>query len=196
MGFSKGAALMHDGSIPLTGCFADDEAAFRAAYARFHPIVRRLLLQVTRDEAEAEDLSQEVFVRLLSHRFMTGRPHDVRRWLLRVALNRGLNQLRSTKRRASRERAVGSAAGDGAYDLEAAAHTRQRQQQVRLVLAQLDPRDAKLLTLRHLGSSYAELAELIGVAPGSVGTLLVRAQRRFIKAHHQRFGTDDSGGCP
>jgi DNA-directed RNA polymerase specialized sigma24 family protein len=38
---------------------------------------------------------------------------------------------------------------------------------------------ARLLYLRHLGLSYAELAETLGLAPGSIGKLLARAHKEF-----------------
>ncbi len=35
------------------------------------------------------------------------------------------------------------------------------------------------LILRHSGMSYAEIAAALGVSPGSVGTILARAERDF-----------------
>ena len=48
-----------------------------------------------------------------------------------------------------------------------------------LVLAKMKKRPAKILILRHSGFSYAEIAEAIGIASSSVGTLLARAEREF-----------------
>ena len=53
---------------------------------------------------------------------------------------------------------------------------------VRAALERLDPRDREMLLLREEGFSYRDLAEVVGVAPGSVGTLLARARRRFTEA--------------
>jgi len=47
------------------------------------------------------------------------------------------------------------------------------------VLAHMRPRSAQVLVLRHSGLSYTEVAEAIGAAPGSVGTLLARAEKEF-----------------
>ena len=54
---------------------------------------------------------------------------------------------------------------------------------VRRVLAHLLERQSRLLLLRHAGLSYAEIAEALDVAPGSVGTLLVRAEKAFLAAY-------------
>ena len=159
--------------------------AFRAAFVRHYPAVHRLLLQITRDRHEAEDLSQEVFVALHRQDFDPTREHDVGRWLLRVALNRGLNAVRAHKRRERRESRPDPRES---LDPEETLARRTAQARVRSVLAGLEPRAAKLLTLRQLGMSYAEVAEVIDVNPSSVGTLLARAQRAFAAAYEERFG--------
>jgi RNA polymerase sigma factor (sigma-70 family) len=48
---------------------------------------------------------------------------------------------------------------------------------VREALARLPERQGKLLLLRYAGLSYAEVAATLESAPGSVGTLLARAER-------------------
>jgi RNA polymerase sigma-70 factor (ECF subfamily) len=50
---------------------------------------------------------------------------------------------------------------------------------VRAVLEQLSERDRQLLLMREEGFKYEEIAQVIGVAPASVGTLIARALRRF-----------------
>lgn len=168
--------------VPVDGCFEGHERAFRRAFVRHYAAVRRLLAHVTRGRGEAEDLAQEVFVTLLHHRFEPDREHDLRRWLLRVALNRGLNAIRGVRRREDRERVATSAQ---VYDLEAAVAQREVGQEVRAVLASLEPRAAKLLVLHQLGLSHAEMAEIVDVAPGSIGTLLARAKRAFITSYQR-----------
>jgi RNA polymerase sigma-70 factor (ECF subfamily) len=47
------------------------------------------------------------------------------------------------------------------------------------------------LLLRHAGFTYQEIAAAMEVAPGSVGTLLARAQRRFLSLYSQRKDDDE-----
>ncbi len=171
---------------PPGGSFAADPLAYRAVFVRHYGQVHRLLAQITRDGAEADDLAQEVFVALHRHQFDPTQSHDVRRWLLRVALNRGLNAVRGRERRSTRERF--GLDPEGPPDPESVVAAAASAVRVREVLASLDPRAARLLTLRQLGLSYAELAEVVDVSPGSVGTLLVRAHRAFAAAYAERFG--------
>ncbi len=168
-----------------------DPAAFRAAFERHHPLVFRLSLQLVGDRSLAEDLTQEVFVSLSRQRLPLNDPAATRAWLLRVTLNRGLNMLRASRRRVDRERR--SADEACSEDPESLLERRRAQRRVQEIAATLEPRAAKLLMLRHLGMSYAELAEFVDVAPGSIGTLLVRAQRAFVAAYRERFGDDAAG---
>jgi RNA polymerase sigma factor (sigma-70 family) len=112
------------------------------------------------------------------------RPDDeVAAWLRRVCLNLGSNRLRERRRARERlERAgrlelveIGGERGDPSQAL-----LRQEQQtKVRALLAGLPERQRDCLLLRHSGYSYAEIAATLGLALGSVGVLLARAERAF-----------------
>ena len=52
----------------------------------------------------------------------------------------------------------------------------------RAALESMSPRDREILLMRYSGFSYREIAEAVGVATTSVGTLLARAERRFERA--------------
>jgi RNA polymerase sigma-70 factor (ECF subfamily) len=64
----------------------------------------------------------------------------------------------------------------------------ERRARVRLVLESLKPRDAQLLLLRSNGLAYRELADAVGVAPASIGTLLARAEAEFERRFRARYG--------
>jgi RNA polymerase sigma-70 factor (ECF subfamily) len=49
----------------------------------------------------------------------------------------------------------------------------------------MKPRSAMLLLLRQSGLSYREIASALEIAPGSVGTLLARAEKEFRKKYRQ-----------
>jgi len=63
---------------------------------------------------------------------------------------------------------------------------------VRGALDALSARDRALLLMREEGFSYAEIAEAVDVKATSVGTLLARAQQRFVQIYEPE-GADDQG---
>jgi RNA polymerase sigma-70 factor (ECF subfamily) len=150
--------------------------------------VYRLLYRIVGTREEAEDLAQEAFLRLARQRFPAGREHNVRAWLYKVATNLAYNALRGEARRVRhQEQSAHRGQGALAADLDAAEAAARSDEQaaVRQVLASLPERQSHLLLLRHAGLSYRELAEAIGVAQGSVGTLLARAEAAFEKAYRE-----------
>jgi len=154
---------------------AEFEAAFAEHYARVYGVLFRLL----GDRAQAEDLCVETFWRLWER--APRRQENLGGWLYRVAMRLGYNALRAAHRRERYELQAGHAALELNTPPEPSRLVEQQQEraQVRAVLAGMKERDAQLLILRHSGFTYREIAEALGVAPGSVGTLLARAEEAF-----------------
>ena len=172
-------------SSPLWGSFNE---LFQENWSR----VYRLLFRMTGDHAEAEDLALEVFWRLHDTPPSVSDNLNIKGWLYRVAVNLGYNALRGMHRRSLYEASAGRReldnvrASDPAVEVE---RTHQRQQ-VHQVLAEMKPRSAHILIMRHSGFTYAEIAATVGIRPGSVGTLLARAEYEFQKLYTARFGSD------
>ena len=78
--------------------FVDSEAksavGFDAAYAAYGPMVYRLAMVYLGNSADAEDVMQEAFIRLLYHAPAFADTEHEKRWLLRVAVNLCRNQLK------------------------------------------------------------------------------------------------------
>jgi RNA polymerase sigma-70 factor (ECF subfamily) len=144
----------------------------------------RALGRRTANRDDAEDAAQEAFVRLLD-----ANPSNPRAWLYTVASNLARDRSRRVSRQASLIRAyeVDEVAEDPDVELMQA----ERRRTVQVVLGRLPPRDQRLLLLHHGGASYREIAQALGVAPGSVGSLLTRAHRRFLICYESRHATQD-----
>ncbi|MGH1347257.1 MAG: RNA polymerase sigma factor [Nannocystales bacterium] len=96
----------------------DRPDALAAAFRQYRPLVVRVLARVCAGWAEAEELAQEVFI-TLGEKPLDPHHDDIRAWLLRTAIRRGLNANRGRQRRRSREAAVGpSLAGSPAASAE------------------------------------------------------------------------------
>jgi RNA polymerase sigma-70 factor (ECF subfamily) len=165
-------------SATATGTHA--EADFDALFLAHYDGVYRLLYRIVGTRDEAEDLAQETFLKLSRQRFGPDREHNVRGWLYAVATNLAFNALRGRGRRQRREEMIFRQTSAGAEPDPAAAVVRDDERAtVRRTLAALPERQAQLLMLRHSGLSYREIAEALGMAPGSVGTTLARAEAAF-----------------
>ncbi|MGZ3582503.1 MAG: RNA polymerase sigma factor [Ktedonobacterales bacterium] len=175
-----------------------DMGAFEQLFRRYYEPVRRLLYRTVEDDDLADDLVQETFLALYTHPpQLQGDDEQVRAWLYRVALNRGYNALRS--RRRSQAHLPEMYVADTEIDPEVEALRTEERKRVREALKLLPERQAKLLLLRQEGGlKYAEIAAILEVAPGSVGTLLVRAERAFELAWNQlgvqHASPDKNGG--
>lgn len=156
---------------------------FDSLFLAHYDGVYRLLYRIVGAREDAEDLAQETFLRLARQRFRSDQEHNVRAWLYRVATNLAYNLLRGEARRTQRQDRFTRQATPAAPDPAEAALRGDEQAAVRRALASLAERQAQLLLLRHAGLSYRELAEALGVAPGSVGALLARAEAAFEKAY-------------
>ncbi|MDE2483325.1 MAG: sigma-70 family RNA polymerase sigma factor [bacterium] len=157
------------------------ETFFLSHYPRAVAIAQRIL----GDRAGAEDAAQEAFARFSRRR--TPDAPDASGWLYLAAAHAALNELRSRRRRAQRERTVvrldarGRAALEGDGDPAEMLARSDVRALVGATLARLPQRDASLLALRHGGLSYRDIAESLHVPEAHVGTLLARAQRAFRK---------------
>lgn len=152
------------------------------------PPLHRYCTRLTGDPDVAQDVAQEAFVRLVRDE-VDGPPRALRAWLFRVAGNLIRDHYRVTENRRRLLEANPVEPGgspDPAREME-----RQRTiARVREALGTLSERDRTLLLMREEGFSYAEIAEAVEVKTTSIGTLLARAQQRFVDVYHP----DDNGG--
>ncbi len=167
-------------------------AWFEAAFRRHYPRMVGLLARLTGDRGQAEEIAADVFSKLSRQPGLLRSPEDFTPWIYRVATNAGLDAVRSNSRRRRREEEAGvermrAEAPDNALQGLLRA---ERCARVRVVLGALKPRDAQLLLLRADGLAYREVAEILGVQPGSVGTLLARAEAEFERRFRSRYGDD------
>ena len=157
---------------------ADFEALFNQHWDR----LCRAAAQITGDPDEAEDLALEAFLQY--HNRPPARDENPGGWLYRTVTNLALNALRTRRRREHYEQAA-ALESEPPEDAARLAERRMEQRRVRETLAALPSRTAQLLVPRHTGLSYAEIATALQVAPGSVGTLLARAEKDFEQLYHE-----------
>jgi len=160
---------------------------FDALFQRFYSELFGLVYRALGDRMETEDTLQETFLKLSDDASLQARPDpEVGAWLRRVAINLAFNRLRSAKRARARIERVGrlERSDEEPTDSEMLGPAgllvrHEEQAAVRRALAEVPERQRDCLLLRHSGYSYAEIAMTQGIAIGSVGVLLARAEHAF-----------------
>ena len=153
-----------------------DEEALELAYRLHYPAIVRFLIGFGGGAVDVEDLAQEAFLRL-------GRGSDVpservRFWLIRVARNLALNELRRRRPVASLDAIA--AARDPSRDPEAALLRRDELRSCVDALRDLPEQWRSIVLLRELEEmSYAEIAALLDISIAKVKSDLFRARMRL-----------------
>jgi RNA polymerase sigma-70 factor, ECF subfamily len=172
--------------LPVSAASTTGAADFDGIFRRLYPQLFRYLHRLTGNTDTADDLAQESFIRLLSHPMPED---DARRWLFTVATNLVRDGARTAKTR--QRLLVGAPVGPATGPLQD--EEMERNETIAAVRAALDSmpeRDRILLLMREEGFKYNEIAEAAGVAPGSVGTLIARAARRFAEVYRKAGDPD------
>ncbi len=168
-----------------------DSRALEQLYDRYHVLVYSVALRVVRDEMLAEDIVQEVFLRL----WRRPQAFDPARgrllsWLMSVTRNRAIDEVRRVSRRVRVEDRRPDAADalqstDRLDAPELAATINSERREVRDALATLPPPQRQVLELAYFeGLTQTEIAERTGAPLGTVKTRTRLAMDRL----RQRLG--------
>ena len=157
----------------------DADVRFRTLYGSHFGAISRYVVRLSGEPAHAEDIVQEVFVRLWKELNAAREPANLRAWLFRVASNLVVSRFR-VRTRALRlfvqADSVDAPSAVAATDIEREAAHRQI---VERALRQLPQPMRQCLLLHHEGLTAREISELLGVKSSYVSTLVYRAHERF-----------------
>jgi RNA polymerase sigma-70 factor (ECF subfamily) len=162
-----------------------DRDALRLLYVRYSDNVYGYICSIVRDEQEAEDLTQHVFMKLMTV-IVQYKDHGVpfSGWLLRMARNVALDHLRR-RRPTPTEEVFGP-------DEHADEESRDRARDLHSALASLPDEQREVMVMRHVvGLSPPEIAEQMGRTESSIHGLHHRG-RRALQAELVRLGSSPS----
>jgi RNA polymerase sigma-70 factor (ECF subfamily) len=160
-------------------------SSFESLFYEYWAPIHRLFLQMVVDPAEAEDLTLETFFRLYQRYPNPDEDFNTRGWLQKVATNLALHSIRSFRRREHYELTAGKNALEQAPENQPPEIFARKEEHrfARLVLAQMNPRQAEILVMRYSGLAYKEIATTLNLSSASIGPLLLRAERDFAKRY-------------
>ena len=157
-------------------------------YQTSYTAVVRFLYRKVWDADRAEDLAQEVFMRLFQHR-----PEKPRAWVFAVAANLARDEARAAIRRKKHLTLLTHDPAPAPSRIQMPDEVVEHDEQLAAVqdaLAVLSDRDREVLLLWDAGMSYPEIAQQTGLAVGAVGTTLARARRRLVEDYDRQHARD------
>ncbi len=160
--------------------------ALAGLYERYKRLIYSFVLHMLKDEATAEEITQDVFLRAwdAAGKFQGGRG-KVSSWLLAIAHNRAIDELRSRRARGAQvtssydlatpgeqEQAI-QAAGSAADDPEQVTLDAMQRQRVLAALTDLPPDQQRVISLAYYGGyTHREIADRLHEPLGTVKTRL------------------------
>jgi RNA polymerase sigma-70 factor (ECF subfamily) len=169
---------------------ATENISFDEAFTQYHRTVFRTARSVVQDGGLAEDVTQEVFLRLYKHIDTISDNDMLRPWLIRVALNVARNTIRGNMRANTREENYVKESGDVfersiEIDYEEAAGINEIYRALNKIKEPL----RSCLILKQQGLSYKEIAGSLDLNENSIGTYVARARAEFAR-FYGKIGKD------
>jgi RNA polymerase sigma-70 factor (ECF subfamily) len=169
--------------------------AFRELFDRYFQAVYNYSLTLTGDPAQAEDITQETFIRAHKNLHRLGPPWNFHAWVFRLARNYFIDQFRKDRDLYPLEEDVQVISDRPGPEREKI--TRDTADSVHSTLSKLSVRQREILVLRELqGFSYAEIGEILELSSSNVKVSLHRARAAFAETFgNQLLLEDPSGDC-
>lgn len=158
------------------------EIGFDEAFTLHHRTVFRCARAVVADAGLAEDITQEVFMRLYNNLDAIVDEEMLRPWLIRVAMNLSRNAIRGNIRANAREETYFKESEENAiFEPEKEYEKRVEAEEVRKTLEKIKEPLRSCLVLKQQGLSYKEIAETLSLNEGSIGQFVARGRKEFVR---------------
>lgn len=180
--------------MPLTDlslverCRASDDAAFSEVVARYKTKIYNYIYRMTGSSEDAEDLTQEVFIRMYTSIDTFRGQSSLNTWLFRIAGNLCIDRFRRAKKRTpaySLDEPVGDAAQvhevpDHTYEPHRLLENVEMAEQIQQALSKLPEKLRATLLLHDIeGMPYEEISQVVGCPLGTVKSRLFNARMQL-----------------
>ncbi|MBF6589681.1 MAG: RNA polymerase sigma factor [Ktedonobacterales bacterium] len=177
---------------------APSEARLTAVYAEYSARIHSYAFHLLGNQEDADDITQDVFIRAHSHLCELRDAARLRSWLYRIATNLCMDHLR---RRTRQRRLFGIALPIGGREEEPAFQDIPQpgsmamidgvaeRDHIRQALRSMPAKYATCLLLHSVqGLSYREIADILGISPGAAAVRLTRARSLFATYYDELKG--------
>jgi RNA polymerase sigma-70 factor, ECF subfamily len=182
---NEGAEIFVDVMSEQTAAAAQKEKiVFDEAFTLHHRTVFRAARSVVQDSGLAEDVTQEVFLRLYNNLDSIADAEMLRPWLIRVAINVARNTIRGNIRANTRDENYVKESGAGnVSSIETDYEEHEGISEIYRALNKIKEPLKSCLLLKQQGLSYKEIAGSLELNEASVGTFIARARQEFSRLY-------------
>jgi len=155
-------------------------------FERYAPALLRFTDRLLSDRASAEEVTQEVFVKVITRAHQYDGRAEVSSWLFAIAANACRDRRRRDRRAPIVPLEAISEPPQKGEGIEARLLTRERREAVREALDSLSDEQREALVLaRYHGLPYSEIAAVLGISVGAVKTRIFRAVEALKARFHE-----------
>ena len=183
--------MVQDEQVLVDRISSGDSTAFQEFVDRYKKKIYYIAYDITGDHDDAEDVSQEVFIKVFRSLKTFRRNAKISSWLYQISVNASIDLLRKksskpeksmddTERADIQENLPGSSTH--AQNPERSAEDLIIQNHISEALQKVSPKERSVFVMRHYNElKIREIAEILKVSPGTVKALFYRATRKLRK---------------
>ncbi len=173
-----------------------DHDAFRTLFKAYYGRTYAVALRILRSRENAEDITQEAFIKAFGSLDQLKDPAKFGAWLAVIASNLARNYLKREKRiYLTDEDPAPSGEGEAAQTEDQALRALELEQ-VREAIKRLPPEQYQVVVLQfYYDLKVEEIAAMIGIRPGTVKSRLFRARRRLASDLKMELELEPAPGC-
>ena len=154
-----------ENGILLARIAAGDNEAFKTLFEIFYPKVKVFLVKFLKDEVAAEDISQDIFVKIWAYRETLPDIKSFNTYIYRMTRNAALNHIRGNRRQID----VSGVSILDDKDIEAEYYTKEKELLISLTVEQMPPQRQRIFKMsREQGLSNEEIAIRLGISRKTV----------------------------
>ena len=165
-----------------------DDRPFKELFRRYQAIVWRICYGVVRNPQDAEDLTQEVFVKVYRYLDRFEGRSALKTWIYRIAINTSQNELRRRSRRPQVESTSVEELSDllpGQETVESHWANQLRSAHLQAALQQLKPKQLEMIRLKDFEQRpYAEIADQLNISLSAAKMRVQRARLALQEAYN------------
>jgi len=175
------AVMTHEEQLLVENVQRGETGAFQELVEKYKHKVYYMALDMTGNHHDAEDLSQEVFIKVFTSIKDFRGDSKLSSWLYRIAMNTCIDKTRRKHLKLveldeAHEKPVGGETPEQALEARAT------QERIQQALQALPPRQRSIFVMRHYNDlMLKEIAEALGISEGTVKAQLFRAVQKLQK---------------